>query len=85
MSQETGKSGIIINTNFKQLYNTYDKRHQIEQYFKDIEWYITWDVASGSIWRKNGIKKMTLIYKREEGRVIPYREKKNKDKTVQPE
>lgn len=85
VSQETGKSGIIINTNFKQLYNTYDKRHQIEQYFKDIEWYITWDVASGSIWRKNGIKKMTLIYKREEGRVIPYREKKNKDKTVQPE
>lgn len=73
MATVTKKNGLIIDKNFKNLYFKYDARHDMKQYFKDVEWYITWDIASGVIWHKDAIKEITLIYKKEEGVEIPYR------------
>lgn len=65
----TKKSGIIIDYDLKGIYHKYNSRNKIQDYFKDIEWYITWDVASGCVWNKKCIKSLTMIYKRDEGKL----------------
>lgn len=72
----TKKSGIIIHPNLKTILfnykmfatNDFDFMH----YFNDMEWYLTWDVSSGVIWKKDGLKSFKLIYKQDEGKFIDY-------------
>jgi hypothetical protein len=66
--QVTKKSGILIYPNLKQIILKY-KNNDID-YFKGMEWYLTWDVASGVIWNKKAVKSMQLIYQKEEGTFI---------------
>ena len=76
MSRTTQKSGILIDQNFKTLYHQFDSRHNIQQYFKEIEWYLSWDVASGAIWNQDAIQDIQLLYKKEKGTDKQYRKKK---------
>jgi hypothetical protein len=71
----TGKNGIIINPNFKKVYHTYNEYQPYRLFFKNVEWYLTWDIASGAIWNATSIQDIKLIYKKEVGKSIPYSEK----------
>lgn len=71
--QTTNKSGIIISPNLKEIILKY-KNNDIE-YFRSMEWYITWDIASGAIWNKKALKQMRLIYQKEEGYFVEYDKK----------
>jgi hypothetical protein len=76
---DTKASGIVISPNFKKLYYKYLKnQHQMKDYFKLLEWYISWDVASGAIWYNDAIKATYLIYRRDEGELVPYRKNGHK-------
>jgi hypothetical protein len=35
--------------------------------FSGMEWYVTWDIASGVIWNKSAIINFKQIYQREAG------------------
>ena len=65
--KKTKTQGIIISPNFKTLYYKYDHHNHFSDVFKNIEWYLKWDVASGVIWDTHAIQKMTLVYKKQNG------------------
>lgn len=71
--KKTKKSGILISPNLKKIILKY-KNGGIEN-FKSMEWYITWDIASGAIWNSKGVKKIQLIYKKEDGTFIEYKKR----------
>lgn len=71
--KKTKKSGIVITPNLKQIILKY-KNNDID-YFKSMEWYITWDIASGAIWNKKALKQMNLIYEKEQGEFVDYNKK----------
>ena len=64
----TKKSGIVIYPNLKKVIMKY-KNNNIE-YFNTMEWYVTWDIASGAIWNKNAVKHIQLVYQKEQGSFI---------------
>lgn len=72
--KSTKKSGLIIHPNLKSIIFKYKTNgYNALLYFKDMEWYLTWDVSSGVIWNKNGFKTFQLIYKKDEGKLIDYK------------
>jgi hypothetical protein len=79
-TKDTKYSGIIIEPNFKKLYWKHlHKLHHIETFFKNIEWYVTWDVSSGSVWNSKCVKNLKLIYKKEDGVLVPVQRTINKE------
>ena len=76
-TKENKYSGVIINPNFKKIYWKHlHKLHHVETFFKNIEWYVTWDVASGAVWNSNCVQNLKLIYKKEDGLLVPLQHKK---------
>lgn len=68
----TKKCGLLIQPNLKSILTNY-KGFDDLAYFKDMEWYLTWDVSSGVVWNKKGIKSFKLIYKQDDGKLIDYK------------
>lgn len=73
----TKKYGIIIHPNLKTMLFDFKVSNVIDfdyyHYFKDMEWYLTWDVSSGVVWNKKGFKSFKLIYKLDEGKLVDYK------------
>jgi hypothetical protein len=65
---KTNKSGIVISPNLKKIIKKYKDNYL--DYFEGMEWYLTWDVASGVVWNTKAVKSMRLIYKRQQGSFI---------------
>lgn len=70
--KKTKSSGILIPHDFQSLYWKYSSHNDWQDYFKDAEWYMTWDIPSGAVWKSDAIKKLTLVYKKEEGKFKKY-------------
>lgn len=68
--KKTKSKGLIITPNFKKVYNKYSKFNHIFDVFQGLEWYITWDVASGVVWDTSTIKKLGLVYKKAQGEFV---------------
>lgn len=67
-----GVDGIVISPNIKKIFYKQVSTTSISDFFGNCEWYVTWDIASGAVWHKKSIKSVKLIYKKEEGALIPY-------------
>ncbi len=66
--RETKKAGILISPNLKHLINKHKPEYVPTTTFSEMEWYVTWDVASGAIWNAKAITHISLIYQREPGK-----------------
>lgn len=66
--KDTKKDGILISPNLKTLLNKHKPQYVPTTTFSGLEWYITWDVASGVIWNKKAVTYYRPIYHREQGR-----------------
>jgi hypothetical protein len=66
VGQNTNKAGIIISPNLIAIIRKY--KEDTLEYFEGMQWYLTWDIASGVIWNTKAVKAFTLIYKKEPGR-----------------
>jgi hypothetical protein len=66
--KKTKKSGILISPNLKQIIMKY-KENNLE-YFDEMKWYISWDIASGAIWNTKAMKNFKVVYKREQGSFV---------------
>ena len=66
---------VVIHPNLKKIIKDYKMLYSFDfrHYFKDMEWYLTWDVSSGVIWYKKGFKSFKLIYKQDPGVLIDYK------------
>lgn len=73
----TKQYGILIHPNIKSILfrykNNIDSNFDFLEYFKGMEWYLTWDVSSGVVWNPKGIKSFRLIYKQDNGELIDYK------------
>jgi hypothetical protein len=65
--EETKKAGILISPNINALINKHKKEYVNTTTFSGLEWYLTWDIASGAIWNKQAIAHYNQIYQRESG------------------
>jgi hypothetical protein len=77
----TKKMGIFITPNLKSILRKY-KEHDDYTNFQQMEWYLTWDIASGVVWNKNAIQKFKLIYKQEYGTLEKYSPINKKTKSI---
>jgi hypothetical protein len=66
--KKTKKSGILISPNLKQIIMKYKDNHL--EYFDEMKWYISWDIASGAIWNVKAVKNFKVVYKREQGSFV---------------
>lgn len=67
----TKASGVLISPNLKAILKKY-KKESFSEYFKGMDWYLTWDIASGAIWNKKGVKSIKLVYRSEPGKFVEY-------------
>jgi hypothetical protein len=65
--KQTKKAGILISPNIKELINKHKPEYVNTTTFSGLEWYVTWDIASGVIWNKSAITNFKQIYQREAG------------------
>ena len=69
--KKTKASGVLISPNLKAILKKY-KKDSFSEYFKGMEWYLTWDIASGAIWNRKAVKSIKLVYKTEQGTFVEY-------------
>jgi hypothetical protein len=69
----TKKQGIIVPHNFKKSHRKYSYFNKITNVFHDLEWYLSWDIASGVIWNSTAIKNINMIYRKEQGEFVTYK------------
>lgn len=72
-SNKTKSAGLIISPNFKRLHKKYSSFNNVMDVFSGSEWYLNWDIASGVIWDRKAIKSLTLVYTKEPGHFVPYK------------
>lgn len=68
--KDTKKDGILISPNLKAIMRKNKPEYDDLSSFKGMEWYLTWDIASGAIWNVSAIKNLKLIYQRIPGQFI---------------
>lgn len=76
VKKETKTNGVIISPNFKKIYYKYSKHNHLFNVFDGLEWYMSWDIASGVLWDTKEIKGLNLVYEKSPGHFIQYPLKK---------
>jgi hypothetical protein len=72
VTKKTKKHGIVVSHNFKKSYHKYSRFNKMSNVFNGVEWYLSWDIASGVVWDARAIKNISMIYKKEQGEFVSH-------------